>query len=155
MAARTLETHREHNINGSAVSGSGQRIDCHAPAVADLPSNNSYDQSENLLETDLEKYRGNADALFGISVSLQKLGAWQRAEIQRLKSDKTSNLIITPSKSDSRRQTDETHSSRATTMSVDHDETVVVYSASDNELTVRQRRGMKGTVFTSFSSKRS
>ncbi|PMD63411.1 uncharacterized protein K444DRAFT_336057 [Hyaloscypha bicolor E] len=140
MAAQTLETHAHHNSNGSAVSGSSQGADGHAPAVADLPLINGHGQSEDLLETDLEKYRGNADALLGISVNLQKLGTEQKAEIQRLKAE---NIIIAPSKGDSRRQTDETHSSRATTMSVDHDQTVVVYSASDNELTVRQRRSMK------------
>lgn len=143
MAAQTLETHAHHNSNGSAVSGSGQRADGHALAVADLPLINAHGQSEDLLETDLEKYRGDADALLGISVNLQKLGTEQKAEIQRLKAE---SMIIAPSKGDSRRQTDETHSSRATTMSVDHDETVVVYSASDNGLTVRQRRSMKGTV---------
>ena len=35
-------------------------------------------------------------------------------------------------------------------MSVDNDWTVVVYSASDNELTVRQRRSMKGTILNSI-----
>jgi hypothetical protein len=103
-----------------------------------------------LLKIDLEKYRGNSDALLQISVNLQKLGTEQKSEIQRLQAEKTSNPIIKPPSTGSRRRTDESHSSQATTMSVDNDETVVVFSASDNELTVRQRRSMKGTAFLSF-----
>jgi len=152
MAVETLETRLDHNSNGSTVSGLGQRTDGHAPDMADKRSFTGPGISEDLLEIDLEKYRADAGTLFEISVNLQKLGTKLKAEIQRLQEYKSSNPAITPSKSSSRRRTDETQSSRATTMSVDNDETVVVYSASDNELTVRQRRSMKGNVFESVYS---
>jgi hypothetical protein len=150
MANQPLETHRDHKSNGHAVSDSGQRTDGHAPVTTVLPSINDHGHSKDLLKIDLEKYRGNSDALLQISVNLQKLGTEQKSEIQRLQAEKTSNPIIKPPSTGSRRRTDESHSSQATTMSVDNDETVVVFSASDNELTVRQRRSMKGTAFLSF-----
>jgi hypothetical protein len=150
MPVEGFETGRDHKNNGSDVSDYGQRTDGHAPTVTDLPSINHDGYSEDLLKINLEIHRGNADALLDISVKLQKLGTEQKAEIQKLQAEKTSNLIITPSTSESRRKTDESHSSGATTMSVDNNETVVVYSASDNELTVRQRRSMKGTILNSI-----
>jgi hypothetical protein len=150
MAFQPLETHRDPKSDGYTVSDSGRRTDGHAPVVTDLPSINRHGHSEDLLEINLEEYRVDFDALLGISVNLQKLGREQKAEIQRLQAEKTSNLIITPSKTGSRTRTGESQSSRATTMSVDNDETVVVYSASDNELTVRQRRSMKGIAFFIF-----
>jgi hypothetical protein len=150
MAVEAFATGRDHKNNGSAVSDYGQRTDGHAPTVTDLPSINHDRHSKDLLNINLEIHRGNADALLDISSRLQRLGTEQKAEIQKLKAEKTSNLVITPSSSESRRKTDESHSSGATTMSADNDETVVVYSASDNELTVRQRRSMKGTVSNSI-----
>lgn len=150
MAVEAIKPGRDHKNNGPAVSDFGQRTDGHAPTVTDLPSINHDGHSEDLLKINLEILRGNADALLDISVKLQKLGREQKAEIQKLQAEKASDLIITPSTSESRRKTDESHSSGATTMSVDNDETVVVYSASDNELMVRQRRSMKGTVLRSI-----
>jgi hypothetical protein len=150
MTPRSLEEARDPSTNGSAVSGSGQRTDGHSPAIADPPAAHPQDPPEGLLTTDLKQYRGDADKLYEISVNLQKLGTEQHALIQKLKEDKTSNLIPVPSKGSSRRQTNETDSSRATTMSNDYEETVLVFSPSDNGLTVRQRRSMKGTVFISI-----
>jgi hypothetical protein len=150
MAVEAIKPGRDHKNNGPAVSDFGQRTDGHAPTVTDLPFIDHDGHSEDLLKINLEILRGNADALLDISVKLQKLGREQKAEIQKLQAEKASDLIITPSTSESRRKTDESHSSGATTMSVDNDETVVVYSASDNELMVRQRRSMKGTVLRSI-----
>jgi hypothetical protein len=147
MAVEAIKPGRDHKNNGPAVSDFGQRTDGHAPTVTDLPSIDHDGHSEDLLKINLEILRGNADALLDISVKLQKLGREQKAEIQKLQAEKASDLIITPSTSESRRKTDESHSSGATTMSVDNDETVVVYSASDNELMVRQRRSMKDTDY--------
>ncbi len=152
MADETSRTHKDPNSNGSAVSGLGQRTDDHASVLANTCSLTGHGDFEYLLATDLEKYRGDADTLLNISVNLQKLGKRQKAEIQRLQEAKSSNLVITPSKSGNRRGTDETQSSSVTTMSVDHDETVVVFSASDNELTVRHRSSMKGKALESFQS---
>ena len=150
-ASRGLRNRPRSQEQWVCRSDYGQRTDGHGPTVTDLPSFNHDGYSGDLLKINLEIHRGNADALLDISVlKLQKLGTEQKAEIQKLQAEKTSNLIITPSTSESRRKTDEPHSSGATTMSVDNDETVVVYSASDNELTVRQRRSMKGTVLNSI-----
>jgi hypothetical protein len=146
MAPQSLETPRDHSTNGSAVSDSRQRIDGHS-AIADMSPVHHHDHAERLLSTDLEQYRGNAEKLYDLSVDLQKLGTAQKAEIQRLQAERTSNLINIPSKRTSRRRTEETDSSRATTMSDNHEETVLVFSPSDNRLTVRQRRSMKDTDY--------
>jgi hypothetical protein len=149
MTPRSLEDARDQNTNRSAVSDPCQRTDDHSQAIADASALHQ-DIPEGLLATDLVQYLGDADKLYEISVNLQKLGTEQQVLIQKLKAEKISNLIPTPSQNSSRRQTNETDSSRATTMSNDSEETVLVFSPSDNLMTVRQRRSMKGSVFITF-----
>lgn len=145
MPAQSVETSRV-NGNGSAVSDPGQRTGGHAPTIpSGTPIN--YDHSEELLATDLEQHRGNAEKLYEISNDLQNLGIELRAKLQKVQTERTSNLIDITSKTSSRRQTNETESSEATTMTGDSEEMVLVFSPSDNGLTVRQRRSMKGIVF--------
>jgi hypothetical protein len=146
MAPQSLETPRDHSTNGSAVSGTRQRIGGQS-SISDMSPTHHQDYADRLLATDLDQYRGKADKLYELAVDLQRLGTAQKAEMRRLQTERTSDLINIPSKRSSRKRTEESDSSRATTMSDNHEETVLVFSPSDNGLTVRQRRSMKDTDY--------
>ncbi len=113
-----------------------------APPVSKSAANLTSDDLNELLRIDLKQHRGNVEKLFAICKDLQVLGIEQSLEISRLQAE-TANLTKSLSKRSSRRETDDSEFSQK--VAVDTRQGIaVVFSPSDNALTVRQMRGMKG-----------
>jgi hypothetical protein len=98
-----------------------------------------------LLVVDLKQYCGYADKLFEISVDLQNLGVRLQAKIKELETGIATDLSKPPIRENGR----DTHDSDLSQKkrSLDQQEgTVIVFSPSDNGLTVRQMCSMKSRL---------
>jgi hypothetical protein len=103
------------------------------------------EQINKLLVVDLKQHRGNADKLLEISVNLQILGVGLQAKIKELETRIATDLSKAPTRG-SRRDTDESEFSQKKRSLGQQEGTAVVFSPSDNGLTVRQMHSMKGTL---------
>jgi len=114
-----------------------------APPVSNSAANLASVDLNELLRIDLKQHRGNVQNLFAICTDLQVLGIKQSQEISRLQAE-TASLTKSPSKRSSRRDTDDSEFSQKKVAVDTRQGIAVVFSPSDNALTVRQMRGMKG-----------
>jgi hypothetical protein len=93
----------------------------------------------------LKQYRDDADKLFKISVDLQNLGVELQVKIKEHETGIATDLSKPPTR-ESRRDTYDSNFSQKKRSLEQQEGTAIVFSPSDNGLTVRQMHSMKGTL---------
>jgi len=138
------------SVNDSTISTRDENIlKAFLPPSSDISLARRREHINKLLTLDLKQHEGNADKLYKISVDLQSLSQELQTKIKELEAMKTSELTKAPTRG-SRSQTDNSELSRKQRSLREQEGTAVVFSPSDNGLTVRQKRSMNGLYFPRF-----
>lgn len=144
MTSQNFDSAKGQSPGAGAISDRVEQNQPRNSVPVDLSPARRRDHMESLLLIDLEQHRRNPDKLYPISLDLQTLAKEQKSEIAKLEGHNPAIEPSTISPSSSRQRTDESKSSQAKSLVGNGTGNFVVFSLSDNGLTIRQAQGMKG-----------